>query len=269
MDILNYLPPKRFAEYDDFLTFISIYDDRRREWAYKRLLRRHRDRIRGAVCLEAGCGLGIFSAYLARLGARRVYAVESNPLLYGLARERLRTFPQVRVLRADLRDFEAPEPIDVLVHDLYGQLLYDEDLHVLSQLPIRPRLVLPNGGRLLVGTVRAALIADRTVSLDVLSRLDGLLVSGLFAERGLRPQRQLCRWRFGETLSYIHGNLEGLEGEVVFFAMEVLHDELPICRAGECPNWSYVWTWRRADRFWLRFEPDKRGMRVRFGWEDP
>nr|BCX01312.1 MAG: hypothetical protein KatS3mg041_1358 [Bacteroidota bacterium] len=268
MDILNYLPPKRFAQYDDLLTFLSIYDDRRREWALKRLLRAHRDRIRGAVCVEAGCGLGVLSAYLARLGAKRVYAVEANPHLYALARDRLRSFPGVQVIRGDIRDFVPPEPVEVLVHEFYGQLLYDEDLHVLSQLRFQPRLVLPDGGRLLVGTTAACRLVDRTVTVDVLRRLDGVLVSGLFDERGLEPCREVCCWRYGDVLSTVQGDLEGLSGEVVFFAMEVQHEGKTLCRAGVCSNWSYVWTWRHGNRFWLRFEPEIRGMRVHFGWID-
>ena len=85
MDILNVLPEATFAALDDLLTFISIYDDRARTRAYLRLLRAHRRTIAGAVCVDAGCGMGYFSEELVRLGARRVYAVEANPHLYALA----------------------------------------------------------------------------------------------------------------------------------------------------------------------------------------
>jgi len=70
VDILNRLPEDRYNEVDDLLTFVSIYDDDERTRAYEAMLRRHRDLIEGKVVVEAGCGLGIFSAAMARLGAR-------------------------------------------------------------------------------------------------------------------------------------------------------------------------------------------------------
>ena len=94
MDILNRISPRHFRTVDDLLAFISIYDDTRRTRAYKQLLWRNRNSIRGAVCVEGGAGLGLFSVEMARQGARRVYAVEHNKLLAEEIRERIDNIPQ-------------------------------------------------------------------------------------------------------------------------------------------------------------------------------
>jgi len=69
MDIVNKLPEERFADVDDLLAFVSIYDDEERTRSYVSMLRRHRELIEDKVVVEAGCGLGLFSAEMARLGA--------------------------------------------------------------------------------------------------------------------------------------------------------------------------------------------------------
>jgi hypothetical protein len=102
MDIMNHLPRRRFREIDDLLAFISIYDDTRRTRALRALLRRHRQEIQGAVCVEGGAGLGLFAIEMARLGARRVFAVEQNPLLAKLAKALLAKFPASLSIKIEL-----------------------------------------------------------------------------------------------------------------------------------------------------------------------
>ncbi len=85
MDILNRVSARRFRDVDNLLAFISIYDDVRRTRSFRSLLRANARLIQGAVCVEGGCGLGILSIEMARLGARKVYAVEHNPLLAQIA----------------------------------------------------------------------------------------------------------------------------------------------------------------------------------------
>ena len=119
MDILNRLSPRRFREVDDLLAFISIYDDTQRTRAFRRLLRAQQKHIHGAVCVEGGCGLGVLSIEMAQLGARQVYAIEQNPLLAKLARERVAQLPKnlaqrIEVIETPLQNFRPPQMIDVL-----------------------------------------------------------------------------------------------------------------------------------------------------------
>jgi SAM-dependent methyltransferase len=256
MDILNRVSPKRFYEFDSFLAFLSIYEDKARERAYLKLLRSNKDAIAGAVCVEAGCGLGVMSAELARLGAKKVYAVEVNPELYELSRIRLAKYPNVEVVRSDIREFCPSERIDVLVHEFYGQLLYDEDLYTLADLRFKPSLVLPDSGSLLCGTANVDEWDDEVIDDEVIKRFDSIIVSGLFDEEGVRPTLEVLTWSAergidGERVV----DLSGKKGNLVYFGIEVRHAGKLVCRSGVCDNWSFGWTWRKADRFSFVFSP--------------
>jgi hypothetical protein len=271
MDILNHLSPRRFREVDDLLAFISIYDDTRRTRAFRALLRAHHKQIRGAVCVEGGCGLGLFAEEMAKLGARHVYAVEQNPLLSKMARQRFAELPvalsrRLEVIEMPLQEFRPPQKIDVLVHEFYGQLLYDEDLWVLEQLRFQPRLVLPDGGELLAGVVSSQRYLDRVVTPAALQSLQGVLVAGLFEERLHELQFPVLRWQFGKRPSPITHNLGGAKGDLLCFGVAVTHQGRRICEAGRCPNWSYVWTPRQGNRFKLEFRPAAAGGNCHFEW---
>ncbi len=271
MDVVNYLPPRRFGEIDDLLAFISIYEDTRRTRAYRALLRAHQKSIRDAVCVEGGCGLGVFAVEMARLGARKVYAVEQNPLLARLARQRLARLPKklaqrIELLELPLQDFQPPQKIDVLVHELFGQLLYDEDLWVLEHLAFKPRLVLPDGGELLGGVVSSTNYGDPLMTPELLQSLQGALVAGLFEERLRELQFPVLHWNFGAGLKTGTIDLKGYEGDLLCFGVAISHAGRRICEAGRCPNWSYVWTPRCGDRFEIDFRRARRGTACYFQW---
>ncbi len=269
MDIMNRLPEARFRAVDDLLAFISIYDDENRTRAYENLLRTQAEHIRGAVCVEAGCGLGIFSARMAELGARKVYAVEHNPMLAELARRRLDRFPNVEVVQTDLRDFRPPEKVDLLLHELYGQLLFDEDLFVLEELSFSPARVIPDGGRLLCGVLDSRAFVDDVVSREVLQQLHGVLVSGLFDDDAELLQFPVFQWRYGAPFPRRHrAELSGRSGDLLVFGVQVTHENAAVCTAGACPNWSLVWTPRAGDRFEIEYLPGEIGEEVQFTWTD-
>ncbi len=257
MDILNRVSPRRFYEIDSFLAFLSIYEDKVREKAYLSLLRDNKKIIQGSVCVEAGCGLGIMSAQLARLGAKKVYAVEVNPELFRLALERLAPFPNVEVILCDIRDFEPKERVDVLVHEFYGQLLYDEDLYLLAKLRFKPRHILPDSGALLCGTASVEDWDDEIIDQAVIRRLDSVIVSGLFDEYGVRPRIPVLSWSAKKGLSVQSSvSLKGRKGDILFFGIEVCHQGRTICRSGRCDNWSLGWTWRKGDAFSFDFSKE-------------
>jgi SAM-dependent methyltransferase len=274
MDILNRLSSRRFREVDDLLAFISIYDDSQRTRAYRSLLRSHTKLIRGAVCVEGGCGLGLFAAELARLGARKVYAVEQNPLLARLARERFRRLPKsissrIELVELPLQQFRPPEHVNLLVHEFYGQLLYDEDLWVLDHLRFRPDCVLPDGGELRTGVLSSLLYRDRVVTAEVIEKLDGVLVSGLFEGESRDLRQPVLRWRFGEGLMPLRHDLQRYRGDLLCLGLVVTHKGKRVCEAGECPNWSFVWTLRKGNEVSLRFRRAEAGMGMecRFSWK--
>lgn len=271
MDILNRLPADRFRTVDDLLAFISIYDDTRRTRAYLRLLRKHRRFIHGAVCVEGGAGLALFSIEMACLGARKVYAVEQNPLLAKLAQQRIDQQPKrvrerIELVNTPLQHFRPHEHIDVLVHEFYGQLLYDEDLWVLDKLKFRPDLVLPNGGELHAGVVSSSSYRDAVIGPEMIASLDGVLVAGLFEERLTELRIPVLRWEYHKGLQPLKHHFGKLRGDLLCLGLVVTHNGQRVCEAGKCPNWSYVWTARKGNAISLSFRRAGPTMESVFRW---
>ena len=83
-----------------------------------------------SVVLDLGAGLGIHGLLAARLGARRVYLVEPEDVI-SVAEEAVRANhlqDVVTCLHGRLEDVQVPEPVDVIVSVLTGNLLMSEDL---------------------------------------------------------------------------------------------------------------------------------------------
>lgn len=83
----------------------------------------------GDVVVEVGTGLGYFAVLACRAGARRVYALESNPLgaiAAEIAAEN-GVADRVSVIVADSRGVDLPERADVLLSDLRGLLPFNGD----------------------------------------------------------------------------------------------------------------------------------------------
>lgn len=267
MDIINNLSEVQFRQVDDLLAFISIYDDEKRTTAYLKLLHDNRDLIRNKVCVEAGCGLGIFSAEMARLGARKVYAVEQNAILVEMAKNKLSKHPNVEVIPSAIEDFLPPDKVDFLLHELYGQMLYDESLDSLASLKFSPEIVIPDGGVLYCGALEAENYLDKIITKDVIESLDGVLVSGLFAETGNEFQFPAITWHFNEPFPPNHiVDIRDRKGDLLAFGLQIIHRGKPVCRAGDCDNWSLVWTPRTGDRFEIGFTPEVVGEEVAFRW---
>jgi len=271
MDILNKLQRRRFEEVDELLAFVSIYDDHRRMRALKSLLRANARLIRGALCVEGGCGLGALSIEMAKLGARKVYAVEQNPLLAKVAQKRISELPndvarRIEVVELPLEHFHPIGHVNVLVHEFYGQLLYDEDLWVLEHLKFSPDVVIPNGGELRAGIGSSRSYRDRVVTEGVLQQLDGVLVSGLYEERVSERTRTVLQWSFGLGLTPVKHTFADVKGDLACFGLVVTHDGKKICEAGVCPNWAYVWTLRTGNQVSFQFRRAARGAECSFRW---
>jgi len=211
---------------------------------------------------------------MARLGARKVYAVEQNPLMVKLARQRIQRLPtsisrRIELVELPLQQFRAPEHVNVLVHEFYGQLLYDEDLWVLDHLRFQPDCVLPDGGELRAGVLSSMLYRDRVVTAEVIEELEGVLVSGLFEGESRDLRQSVLRWEFGAGLVPVKHDLGRYKGDLLCFGLVVTHKGKRICEAGKCPNWSFVWTLRKGNEVSLRFRRAEAGMGMEclFGWK--
>jgi len=128
----------------DMVHFSTMLRDRRRRDAYVAALTRTVGP--DSVVLDLGSGPGFFAAVAARLGARRVFAVDlleavdAVPLLAranGLE-ERIQAF------RGDIRTIELPEAPNVVIADLRGPLpLHTSGLSVVAD--VREDVMAPAG----------------------------------------------------------------------------------------------------------------------------
>lgn len=269
MDIMNKLPDHQFQDADDFLAFTSIYEDENRTKAYLKMLNRNRKVIQGGCCVEAGCGLGIFAGHMAAMGAKKVYAVEQNRLMYQMAKERLSTCSNVEVVHSRIEDFCPPEHIDVLVHEFFGQLLFDEDLNSLDNIKFKPGIILPDSGRLCCGVLDATPYTDEFVTPTTIKKLNGVLVSGLFESQNNELQFPVVDWHAEKPFNFeTEINIATHEGDLLAFGLQVYNKGTLLCEAEKCDNWSLVWTPRSGNQFAISFEPGLYGSEVLFRWLD-
>jgi len=100
----------------------------------------------GSVVADVGSGTGIFALVACRLGARRVYAIETGDVIQvgrELAREN-GVADRIVFFHGDSREVELPERADVIVSDLRGVLpLYREHLAIVADF--RTRFLKPGG----------------------------------------------------------------------------------------------------------------------------
>lgn len=84
-----------------------------------------------ATVMDLGAGTGLWAVLAARLGARRVIAVEKEPMLVPvierLAREN-GVHDRVTVVAGDSRHLDLPRTVDLLVSETVGTEGFDEDI---------------------------------------------------------------------------------------------------------------------------------------------
>lgn len=121
--------------------------DEPRNAIYARAIARH---VRaGMTVLDIGTGAGLLALMAARAGAR-VVTCESNPMIAAAAREIVRSnglSDRITVIakRSDTLEIgtDLPEPADLLVHEIFGDTLFNEGV-VAALADARRRLVRPD-----------------------------------------------------------------------------------------------------------------------------
>jgi len=124
----------------------TLLADRVRNRAFAAALRA---RVRpGSAVMDLGAGSGVWGVLAARLGARRVVAVEKDPLLARVI-ERLAWENGVedvlRVVEGDSRRLDLPRSFDLIVSETVGSAAFDEDI-VPILADARRRFLKPGGG---------------------------------------------------------------------------------------------------------------------------
>ncbi len=270
MEILNDLPEEKYVEVDEFLAYIGIYEDAERLNRYSQWLERLHGQIHGRVVVEAGAGFGVLTRELLKHHPAKLYAVESNPLTFKVLSSRFSEHPEVKLVNSPIEDFLPAEPVDLLVHEFYGSMLYDENLFSLENLKFRPRIVFPDGGELRAAVVPLDKLQDEVVDESVFESLAGVIVGDLFPDHPLVNEDfdiVVARYRFGEGISSFDVDISGRDGELLAFAVFLTHNGSILCSAVDCENWMIGWTPRVGDRLRIDYRVEDGFSKTVFRWK--
>ena len=95
----------------------------------------------GDRVIDLGTGTGILAAFASRQGAAKVYALDHSSIIEeARALARHNTVENVDFIAIHSRKFELDEPVDVILHEQMGDLLFNEDM-VVNTLDLRDRLL--------------------------------------------------------------------------------------------------------------------------------
>jgi protein arginine N-methyltransferase 1 len=127
-----------------FAEFCGMTADESRAGRYVQALRQAV--TKDSIVLDIGAGTGIFSLLACRFGAKKVYAVEPNPLIH-LAQEfavQEGFQDKIEFIQDYSNNIELPEKADVLISDLRGSMPLAL-ASVASIIDARKRLLKPDG----------------------------------------------------------------------------------------------------------------------------
>jgi protein arginine N-methyltransferase 1 len=97
--------------------------------------------------LDIGSGTGIWAVAAAKLGAKRVVAIEEEPLLIGLIKDLAGengVANKVEVIEGDSRQVQLRNEFDVIISETIGHLVFDEPI-VPVMIDARERFLKPGG----------------------------------------------------------------------------------------------------------------------------
>jgi precorrin-6B methylase 2 len=244
----------------------SMALDSIRNAAYARALERMIGR--DSVVLDIGAGTGVHGLMAAKVGARRVYLVEPEDVI-AVAEENVRANglqDVVTCLQGRIEDVELPEPVDVIVSALTGNLLVTEDL--LPSLFYARDRYLKKGGALVPDQATLTVVPVSAPSLhdeEILAWSAPQAGIDLHAARSYASNTVSYRSQGSEGLSYlaeptvIH-RLDFCESGYEAFRTEI---EVPIATTGTCHGWI-GWLSIRLGEEWLSASP--RDARTHWSW---
>ena len=123
----------------------TLLSDGNRNRSFYRALKRTVTKT--SSVLDIGSGTGVWAVAAAKLGARRVVAVEEEPLLIGLIKQIARdngVASKVEVVQGDSRQIQFGKEFDIVISETIGHLVFDEPI-VPIMIDARQRFLKPGG----------------------------------------------------------------------------------------------------------------------------
>ena len=153
-------PSSEALIYQHSAELLAIHDallrDGPRNRAFAAALKRHV--TADSVVLDIGSGTGLWAILAAKLGARRVVAIEREGLMCGAIKELSRAngvADRVQVIHGEAAQVDLPREFDIVVSETVGHMIFDEQI-VSLMIHARENL-LKSGGVMIPG--RVALLA--------------------------------------------------------------------------------------------------------------
>jgi type I protein arginine methyltransferase len=181
----------------------------------------------GSVVMDLGCGPGLFALIACRLGARRVYAVETESVIT-LAREAAAAngfANRIEFIENVSTEITLPKPAEIIVSDLRGVLPWCQQ-HIPSIIDARKRLLQP-GGTLISrrDTVWAAIIEARDQYEEIIGPWEKngfefdlsaarLQVTNTWRKARIKPQQFLVEPRCVTTIDYYEVDNPNLDADI-------------------------------------------------------
>ncbi len=203
---------------------IPMLADTKRVLGYARAIQAHAP---GKTVAELGCGTGILSLVAARAGAQFVWTVEESDIAdvaAGVFRAN-RVRDRVHLVRANSFDVEPPEPVDLLIHELFGVDPFEEG--VISSITDARRRWLKPSGRLLpcAFTVMACAVGGKRWRTGE-ARLETIRKMAKELQVDLSPV--LKAGRGGPTRRLDASEMQPTPDEVLTKPVELLHVDLTV-----------------------------------------
>lgn len=140
-------PPSEAQLYQHSAELLGIHEallkDSVRNRAFREALALHV--TSGSAVLDIGSGTGLWAILAAKLGARRVVAIERDPLMCGVIRMlAIANGVEIEVIHGDARSVSLPRHFDIVVSETVGHVIFDEDI-VSVMIDARERFLKPGG----------------------------------------------------------------------------------------------------------------------------
>jgi SAM-dependent methyltransferase len=216
------------------------------------------------VVLDLGAGTGIHGLMAARLGAKRVYLVEPEDIVFVAEEIAKANCLQgvVRCLQGRIEDIDLPEEVDVIVSVLTGNFLLTEDL-LESLFYARDQVLKPNGVLIpSAATMDAVPVSAHAVHAKEIGSWStpqhGINLSSartyaantiFYRSEGLKDSHRLAEPQVLHTLNFYTDQYASVRIDTTF----------EITQSGPCDGWLGWFSMELGDR-WLSTSPFERTL---------